>query len=32
LDTHAAGKDRLTKEVNAELRECGYSNAPTATP
>lgn len=29
---HAAGKDRLTKEVNAELRECGYNTAPTATP
>ena len=29
---HAAGVDRLTTEVNAELRECGYSSAPTPTP
>ncbi len=29
---HAAGVDRLTLEVSAELKECGYSNAPTPTP
>jgi hypothetical protein len=29
---HAAGIDRLTQEVNAELRECGYNAAPTTTP
>ena len=29
---HAAHVDRLTTEVQAELRECGYNNAPTPTP
>jgi hypothetical protein len=31
-EAHAKGKDRLTLEVNAELRECGYNTSPTATP
>ncbi|MEA4812265.1 MAG: hypothetical protein VB108_06820 [Anaerolineaceae bacterium] len=31
-DAHAAGKDRLTLEVNAELKQCGLTSAPTPTP
>lgn len=31
-EARAAGKGRLTLEVNQELKQCGLTNAPTATP
>lgn len=31
-EAHAAGKGRLTLEVNSELKQCGLSSAPTPTP
>lgn len=31
-DAHAAGKDRLTLEVKAELKECGYNTSAVPSP
>ena len=31
-EARAAGKGRLTLEVNAELKQCGFDSAPTPTP
>jgi hypothetical protein len=31
-DAHAAGKGRLTLEINTELKQCGLDSVPTPTP
>jgi hypothetical protein len=31
-DAHAAGKDRLTLQVQEELKQCGYSSSASASP
>jgi hypothetical protein len=31
-DAHAASKDRLTLQVQEELKQCGYSSSPSPTP